>query len=227
MAEIVFESNKGIVFERTTYKNGNARLTVRNKTNNATMATCRYANAPGLQSPYLNWDNLNCVNGWVFDETYLYTAVQNGKKLYAGFAFHIAKDGAFPGQALPQGFYTEREVTEKTEALRNELPGDCVLGFEQPDSERYLSFLRHIYICKTGAISDYIDIDDVMQAYKKFGIMLNETIGNSIRGLCSIPISSFTNAEYMDYANPKTTAEWIVTGLLLGYPIETTVDRLS
>ena len=227
MPEIVYESNKGIVFERAIYKNGNARLTVRNKANNATMATYRYKNAPGLQSPYLNWDNLNCVNGWVFDETYLYTAVQSGKKLYAGFTFHIAKDGAFPGQALPEGFYTEHEVIEKIEELRKGLPGDCVLGFEKPDSERHLSFLRHIYICKTGAISDYIDVDDVISVYVRFGIVLNDAHIKSIRELCAIPISNFASDEYMDYANPKTAAEWIVTGLLLGYPVETTASMFG
>jgi hypothetical protein len=42
-----------------------------------------------------------------------------------------------------------------------------------------------------------------------------------------VPINSFAGDEYMDYANTKSVAEYIVAGLLLGYPIESTVGRLS
>lgn len=225
--EIVFESNRGIVFERTVYKNGNARLAVINKNNNKTMSEYRYKNAPGLQSPYLNWENLNCVNGWVYDKTYLHTAVQKGKKLYAGFTLSIAKKEVFAGKPLPQGFYTEEGVSEKVEALKKDLPGDCVLGSEGPDYDTPQSIVRYYYICKTGTIRDYIDIDDVISAYGRFGMILNESHWNKVRELCSIPISGFSSNDHMDYANTKSVAEYIVAGLLLGYPIESTVDRLS
>jgi len=108
--EIIFESNRGIIFERTLLNNGRIRLAVINKRNGETMSDYLYKNMPGLQAPFLNLDNLNCVNGWIYDETYLHMAVQNGKKLYAGFTFSIARKGAFTGQHLPQGFYTEAKV---------------------------------------------------------------------------------------------------------------------
>ena len=225
--EIIFESNRGIVFERTLYKNGNVRLAVINKNYSKTMSEYRYKNAPGLQSPYLNWENLNCVNGWVYDETYLHTAVQKGKKLYAGFTLSIAKKEAFTGRTLPKGFYTEEGVSEKVEALKKDLPGDCVFGSEGPDYDTYNSIDRCIYICKTGAIRDYIDIDDVISAYGRFEMILNESHWNRVRELCSIPIGGFSSNDHMDYANTKSVAEYIVAGLLLGYPIESTVDRLS
>jgi len=225
--EIVFESNRGIIFERTLFKNGRVQLTVRDKNNNETITDYRYNNVPGLQSRYLNWENLNCCNGWNYDKTYLHTAVQNGRKLYAGFTLSIAKKDVFAGRPLPTGFYTESDVSEIIEALQEGLPGDCVLGSEQPDSDRFNSVLRHIYICKTGAIRDYIDIGDVISAYERLGIILDGNCVSRVMGLCAIPISNYAGTGQMDYANPNSTAEWVVTGLLLGYPIETTASMLS
>jgi len=225
--EIIFESNRGIIFEKTLFKNGRIRLAIKNKDCKKTIAEYRYKNATGLLSPYVNWENFNCVDGWVYDKSYLYTAVQKGKKLYAGIAFSIAKKDAFPDKIFPQGFYTEVEVSEIIENLSKNLPSDCILGSEHPDSERYLDVLRYFYICKIGTILDYIDMYDVFTAYERFGVILNKTYQNRIKKLCSIPINSFASEEHMDYANPKSVAEWIVTGLLLGFPIETTVSILS
>jgi len=226
MTEIVFESNKGIVFERIIYKNNRVKLSVKDKSRNYAITHYRYKNAPGLPSPYLNWDNLNCCGGWHYDETYLYSAVQAGKKLYAGIAFHIDKSER-TGQVMPFGFYSEREVIEQIEVMKRELPADCVLGQEQPDSDRYNSILRYIYICKKGAIHDYLSIDDVLSAYERLGITPDSSTVNRIKELCAAPISGYARSEYMDYANPKSAAELVVTGLLLGYPIETTASLLE
>ena len=225
--EIVFESNRGIIFERTLFNNGKARLAVRFKDNNKMITDYRYTNAPGLQSPYLNWENLNCVDGWIYDKTYLHTAVQNDKKLYAGICFSIAKEEMYSSQALPPCFYTEGEVAERVEAMTEGLPGDCVLGVEGPDSDRLYSTLRYIYICKTGAIQDYIDVDDVVSVYGRFGINLDDSHIYRIKELCSVEISSFADNTRMDYGNPNSVAEWVATGLLLGYPIETTASILG
>jgi len=225
--EIVFESNRGIIFERTLFKNGRVRLAVRAKDDNELIKDYRYINAKGLQSPFLNWDNLNCCNGWVHDEAYLHTAVQRGKKLYAGIDFSIAKKDAFPGRPLPAGFYTEGEVSEQIRLLRDGLPMGCILGIERPDSDLHYSVTRFIYICKAGAIRDYINIDDVLSAYERFGIILGESHVNRITDLCAIPISSFAGDSHMDYGNPNSAAELIATGLLLGYPIETTASMFK
>ena len=89
--EIVFESNCGIIFERTILINGEVRLAVIYNRGNEIITDYCYVNAPELRSPYLNWENLNCCDGWVHDETYLHTAVQNGKKLYSGIIFRILR----------------------------------------------------------------------------------------------------------------------------------------
>ncbi len=94
MKNIVFESSDGIVFEKTSYKNGRCKLAVRNKSGGSPHMIYRYRDIPGVQSPYINWDNLNCCGGWKYDESYLYTAVQRGKKLFAGASFNIYSDDA-------------------------------------------------------------------------------------------------------------------------------------
>ena len=88
MGEILFESNRGIVFEKTVTRN-RCKVVVKNKDGNFTHMTYRYNNGvEPLSSPYISWENLNCCGGWSFDESYLQTAVQEGKKLCAGITFN-------------------------------------------------------------------------------------------------------------------------------------------
>ena len=50
-----------------------------------------------------------------------------------------------------------------------------------------------------------------------------EKIEDFILSLKNIEITSYLTS---DYANPNTTKEIIITGLILGYPVETTVAIL-
>ena len=60
---ILYESNKGILFEQTIKKDGWCEVIVKNKDNNYTHAKCLYEYAPDFDSPYINWANLNCCGG--------------------------------------------------------------------------------------------------------------------------------------------------------------------
>ena len=86
--EIIFESSDGIIIEKPVYpKKGRCQVAVKRKNRRNSLIKYNYKNAPGLQSPYLNWENLSCCGGWGCDETYLNTAVQRGLKLFAGIKF--------------------------------------------------------------------------------------------------------------------------------------------
>ena len=88
MAEILLETNRGIIFEKTETKN-RCKVSVKNMDGSHTHMNYRYKKTDKtFLSPYISWENLNCVNGWEFDETYLLTAVQEGKKLCAGICFN-------------------------------------------------------------------------------------------------------------------------------------------
>ena len=145
ITEIFFASDNGIVFEKTTYKNKKCKVVVRHKNKSDILMTYRFKDVPGLDSPYLSWENLNCCGGWAFDSSYLYTAVQRGKKLFSGFTFTYSNE------------VEERSATEKVAALKNEMPADCILGNENPYETKNGPYtFRHHFICKTGALTDYI-----------------------------------------------------------------------
>ncbi len=226
MTSIVFESNRGIIFEKTSYKNGKCKLTVRRKSGGSAIITYRYRDVPGFQSPYITWDNLNCCNGWEYDESYLYTAVQQGKKLFAGITYNIfdedgtRKQGNLAGHDKPG----EADVETIIQKLQTELPDDCLLLRRDADSAFNGGKYRYIDICKKGTITDYINLEEVFAAYERLGVTMDSGIRERITGHCSESIEGLT--AHFEYWN-ATGHMLVVTGLLLGYPIETTASLLA
>lgn len=91
--------------------------------------------------------------------------------------------------------------------------------------------IKNIVLAKSGCVADYIDIDKILEEYDRFGILLDEYDINEIMHLAHYPMVEYANRgmnkfQY-DFANPDTVGELIFTGMLLGYPLESTVDRLS
>ena len=52
--KILFESNKGVAFEKTSYKNGRCKLTVRDVDSGKSIMIYRYKDVPGYASPYVS-----------------------------------------------------------------------------------------------------------------------------------------------------------------------------
>ena len=193
--------------------NKKCKVVVKHKNRSGVLMTYRFKDVPGLDSPYLSWENLNCCGGWAFDSSYLYTAVQRGKKLVSGFSFTFSNED------------DERFATEKISALKNELPSDCILGNENPHETKngpYTS--HHHFICKIGALTDYINMDDVFATYTRLGIVIGDDMANHIKELCSgNSLETFASLSApVNYANTPTALDLIISGLLLGYPIEST-----
>ena len=245
---IIFQSDTGMVFEKTTYKNGRCKLVVKRENGGSASATrsamiYRYNDIPGLQSPYISWENINCCGGWSYNETYLYTAVQRGKKLFADIVFIMYDedwaeeqqyDFANVGRTLPVEADAERII----QALEAELPADCVLR-RSKDREAYRARYRGIQIYKKGAISDYINMDEVFSAYERLGITMSPDAEDYIRNLAALSIEVLSDR--LDWLNPSNSTSigsaasdpWlctehslILTGLLLGYPVETTASLI-
>lgn len=225
--EIVYRSNRGIVFEKTVYKNGRCKLVVRDEETAKVSMTYRYKNVVGLTCPYLNWDNLNCCNGWRHDETYLYTAVQQGKKLYSSIVFTMF-DEDWAQEDKVHHLPVESEIVEVVDSLRSSLPNGCIMGEECPDSQGYRSRSRHIFICKEGAMVDYINLAEVFAAYERFGVKIGDKTKETIQRICAKPLMSYSAPDF-DYVitQPSHPLEVIITGLLFGYPIETTVSLIE
>lgn len=177
------------------------------------LATYRFPKAePPYFSPYISWANLDCCGGWRYDEEYLKTAVQEGKKLYAGISIYIPKDSS-------------REAMEASiKGVFDTLPEGITGGFEPVCNERYLAY----YICREGTLEDYYDIEAVIAYYGKLGIGFSDETAAEIRDLAKVEISCFgSESAPIDYANVFTYASAVITGLLLGYPIESTVSLIT
>ena len=230
--EIIFESNKGITFERTISRDGLCHLKVRQQRTKRkrTIMEYFYANTPSLQSPYLSWENLNCCNGWVYDENHLHTAVQRGKKLYSGFCFSISSE-SFIELSRPYNpnfeFFTEESVHDILSKIEAKLPADCVMGTIKKDKKSENFTLLNMYICKKGKISDYFDINEVVEHYRQLHIQIPNEEKNLILEISELPLMNFSRADFAyNYVSPTCCSHFILTGLLLGYPIETTASLI-
>lgn len=178
-----------------------SKVTVRNSRGDC-MRIYRFNNIQDrFESPYISWANLDCCGGWACDEVYLDTAVQCGAKLYAGRTQTLKQYLAFEA-TLPEG------VVAGQEELRE-------------SNQHYL----YTFICRTGTIADHIDLDAVFDFYTKLGIY--DAPRDAVCRLCNVEIRQYgtANAPFI-YFNAATDAEWITTGLLLGYPLESTASIL-
>lgn len=165
-------------------------------------------------SPYLSWMNQLHCGGWTLPQDYLYNAVQNGKKLYAGLSFYIGHSDNYSGLS--------EHDSEAIDTIKASLPADCILGEEDVQNPVFLPF----YICRHGTIADYINLSAVYEDYKALEIQIDQSEQRRIEELCSLPIQTFSKSDIMDYANPVTLPEIITTGLLLGYPLEATTSYI-
>ena len=171
-----------------------------------------------IQIPFCSWANLDCCGGWAYDEEYLETAVQKGLKLFAGRTIMLRRKDWTHGPTL-------EEALQSLDALAATLPPDCCVGY---DPESIPTNRLQTYICRTGCIADYIDLDAVFPFYSKLGYKLYSRNKTAIRQYCNIELKKFGTSEApFDYANPRIDTEYITTGLLLGYPIESTVSILQ
>lgn len=169
-----------------------------------------------FESQYISWANLNCCGGWTYTESYLDTAVQDGKKLYAGRTTWL-KSSLFPNRLNRSDAIAQLNQAKKL------LPDDVLMGVES----RYDDRLLPTYICRKGCISDYFDLDAVFGFYGKLGVTLSDHYKHKIRTLCSYEIENYgTGKAPFTYYNPDDDAELITTGLLLGYPLESTASLI-
>jgi len=227
MPEIIFESNvgNGVVFEKTSYKNGRCKVAVKIKSSGYIDMIYRFKNVPVLDSQYISWGNLSYCSGWNSDITYLTTSVQCGKKLFAGIDLSIYEADFVQMQLERFGrkLLVENEARAMIQELKDSLPSDCLLLQEEPDRQNHMGMTIYFDICKKGSISDFIDLDSVFTAYERLGVQISADAANQIRELCRVHIEYYAGkAAPFRYSDASNGVELVVTGLLLGYPLEST-----
>lgn len=163
------------------------------------LRTYRFNNVSEFESPYISWENLDQCGGWATDESYLDTAVQNGTKLFAGI---VHPEG--------QSFECSDDVVVITKK-HGWWEGYC-----------------ETHICRKGCLADYYDIDAVLNHYSRLGVDLLEEEISRIYRLSKVELSVFaTDQAPIDYANVENLEDLVVTGLLLGYPLESTASIIE
>ena len=172
-----------------------------------------------FESPYLSWRNLYCCGGWGFDSSILDTAVQEGTKLFAGRIQTLQNEYCM---TMP----TMEEAQRDFELFKASFPPG-VYGAKETVLPAVANdgYFRS-YICRDGSIADYFNMDKVFEHYHKLGVELAQFQEEILR-LSSIEINMYgtDKAPYQYYCS-NSVPKLVTTGLLLGYPIESTVSCL-
>lgn len=118
---------------------------------------------------------------------------------------------------------TPEKTMQEIEHLFQELPPDCIGGYEPVRNDRVIPF----YICRKGCLADYYDIDAVLDYYERLGVWIHAAIRENVKYLSSIEINRYGQPNPpVDYLCTYSAVSAIITGLLLGYPIESTASLL-
>ena len=152
--------------------------------------TYRFNNVPAYNHPYLSWENLDHCGGWASDDSYLLSAVQEGKK------------------AAAQYYYGHDSVPEMKKSK---------------DTEVFIERTNNwIFITRTCSLKDLFDLDDIVKAYMAHNVYLDR---EKLIPYMSKPIMDLMKEKL--WINPNSTYELVATGLMLGYPIESTASILN
>jgi hypothetical protein len=201
--KVIFKSKKGIIFERTDFKN-RSRVNVRSGDYNHRIYRFNNTHGTEFESPYVSWENLNCCNGWQYEEEYLKTAVQENKKICAGISFD-----------------NKEELNDYIENLDREKYDYIDVSW---DNGLYRFHL--IDLVRKGSLSDYYDLKEVFKFYKLMGLDWDYVDSDRFDEFFQADLFDLINGD-KDYKYSdidKDLAETIITGLLLGYPLETTAS---
>lgn len=175
------------------------RSKVRVHNNDYHLMTYRFNNVPEFESPYISWQNLDQCGGWMTRDDYAYTAVYNGTKLFTSIVH--PNDVSFDSRL-----------------------GVVVQTHKHPRLENYC----YTYISKHGCLHDFYDLDSVFDHYSRLGIEFTVDEKNRIEEYCDIELYEFgTENAPFNFMDMTEREHFVVTGLLLGYPLESTASLIE
>lgn len=175
------------------------RSKVKVHNNGYNLRTYRFKNVECFESPYISWENLDQCGGWATKDDYLKTAVQNGTKLFA----QIIHDSS-------ESFDSREDIVVITKP------------------HGWLENYNETHICCKGCLADYYDIEAIFEYYSDLDVEFTEKEVNDIYDLVYDPICIFATDEApFDYSRCRTNVEFVITGLLLGYPLESTASIIQ
>ena len=184
---VLHENSKGIKIVREDYKNRSKVCVL--GFDGSTIRTYRFNNVPEYKHPYLSWENLDHCGGWASDDTYLLTAVHNGKKPAAQYYYGY--------ESVPK-IKKSKSIDVFTDYIYN-----CV------------------FITRTCCLKDLFDVDSIIDVYDKQDVFLRK---EELMLYMEKPIMDLMKEKF--FLNQTNETEVVITGLMLGYPIESTASIL-
>lgn len=199
-------------FFRKDYKN-HSRMYVLNRGN-----VLNFYNYPNTQIPFtsdmLRWENLYHCGGYGVEK-------DNGAQVYTQEnLFETVLSGL-----KPMAFLFVRE--EDTDRFIDRAKDKDLLYTINPHSfEGYCE----VAVAQKGRIKDHFNLNDLIESYRimsrRCGFeLLTREEEDYILAKSDSKLSDFIRG--FDYGNPVTNVDFVLTGLLLGYPIESTFAILT
>ena len=206
---ILNENIYGIRMIRTDLKK-RSRVDVINK-NGDTLHTYRMNNVPFYEHKYLSWQNLDHCNGWIHDKKYLDTAVQKELKPVAGISIDIDDEGEIQAKL--------DEVRETLDLSKEDVALEKVI---HNGSHKWMN----VVIARKGSLSDFYDMKEIVQAYLRQGVEIDMA---GLEEYFHVELGELFSGKYkgFDYGALRSDIEWVVCGLGLGYPIESTAWMIN
>jgi hypothetical protein len=199
-------------FYRRDFKN-HSRMYVFNRGN-----ILNYYNYPKVNMPFssemVRWENLYYCGGYGIEK-------EDGTQVYTEDSlFQTVIDGL-----KPMAFVIVREDDRDRFIYRAEEN-----GLMYTINPHFYKDHCEVAVTHKGRIKDYFDLTDFIESYR----IMSRSIGYEILSYeeekfllekSDLNLSDFLSG--FDYVNPITNADFALTGLLLGYPIESTVAILT
>lgn len=212
MSEILYDSKEGTEFVR---KNNGGKAVVTVRGSQCVYMKYRFPDITQYEHPMLSWENLDKCGGWDCNEEDILVLVLEGKKP-AGELIILEKD--------------EKVLHEKVESYS--IPNELSVIEYCPWNSIYTKASMQVITPGHNSLSEIFDLDDICKHYEKLGLNIKSYDKDIIRHMMEEPLlnllSSERNRFHYDFANScKTVAEDIVTGLLLGYPLESTYSIIE
>lgn len=178
---------------------------------NSKMTRYRYPAVQSMfDSPMHSWDNLHFVGGWQWfpydqEGDLLVEQVGRGRKP-VGFAYPRDPDDIGRWQSAASQLGCTFALLPSEHHAR-----ECDVGLAYP-----------------GVVGGLFDLDKLCADYRAYlgaahvHPLVAERICDHLRGLRDRNLASFLDPEW-DYGNPKSPDDLAQVGLLLGYPVPSTV----
>lgn len=209
---VLFQNSIGVTYVRTDYVN---RSKVSVRLGDIVYRVYRFNNCEPYVHPMLSWQNLDMCGGWSGDTIKTLRLVRDQQKPSGHICICNSSIEALQVQLNAYG-YRDCLQTKKIISRDKKLITRCDV----------------IAVCKENtALNEIFNIDEVLEYYERLGVPIKRFADISlIKRMCSEPMEillSEPNYFIYNFANPKSVEEYVVTGLLLGYPVESTASILG